>query len=137
LIARLDLRSGLRVLDVGCGTGETIVRLARYQQARLDGVDVLADMLRVARLRLRLVGLRGRTRLYRVIPGERFPFPDATYDRIYTESVLGIQDEAGAAAMLGEIFRVLKPGGRYVANEAIWRTGVPAERVASVNAACL
>jgi len=36
-----------------------------------------------------------------------------------------------------EIFRVLKPGARFVANEAVWRAGVSAERVAAVNAACL
>jgi len=137
LIARLDLHPGQRVLDVGCGTGETMVRVARYDPAKLDGVDALPEMLRVARLRLRLTGLRARTALYRVTPGERLPFPDATYDRAYTESVLGIQDEAGAAALLGEVFRVLKPGGRYVANEAIWRAGVPAERIARINAACL
>ena len=40
-------------------------------------------------------------------------------------------------ALLREILRVLKPGGRYVANEAIWRTGVPADTIAAINAACL
>jgi ubiquinone/menaquinone biosynthesis C-methylase UbiE len=78
-----------------------------------------------------------RSRLHLVEPGAPLPVPDASYDRVYTESVLGFQDEPGAKAMLAEIYRVLAPGGRYVANEAIWRDGVAHERIASINAACL
>ena len=80
----------------------------------------------MARRRLRLAGLGKRSSVQPVKPGERLPFGDATYDRIYTESVLGFQDEAGTEALLSEICRVLKPGGRFVANEAIWRAGVSA-----------
>jgi ubiquinone/menaquinone biosynthesis C-methylase UbiE len=137
LIEQLDLRPGLRVLDVGCGTGGTMVRLAKYKPARIDGVDVTPEMLRVARRRIRMAGLGARSALHLIEPGGRLPFADASYDRAYTESVLGFQDAEGADALLGEIFRVLKPGGRYVANEAIWRTGVPPETIAATNAACI
>jgi SAM-dependent methyltransferase len=137
LIAQLDLRPGQRVLEVGCGTGGTMLRVARKKPARIDGVDVIPAMLLVARRRLRLLGLGKRSTLHLVKPGERLPFPDASYDRVYTESVLGFQDEAGTLALLGEIFRVLRPGGKYVANEAIWRAGVSAELIAEVNEACL
>lgn len=137
LIAQLDLRPGKRVLEVGCGTGGTMARIAQYGPARVDGVDAILDMLRIARRRLRLLGLGGKSTLRLVEPGGLLPFSDATYDRVYTESVLGFQDEQGAQALLTEINRVLKPGGKYVANEAIWRSGVSAERIAAANAACL
>jgi SAM-dependent methyltransferase len=137
LIPQLDLRPGLRVLEVGCGTGGTMARLAQYKLARIDGVDVTPAMLHVARKRIRLAGLGQRSALHLVEPGGRMPFADAYYDRVYTESVLGFQDAEGVRALLQEIRRVLKPGGRYVANEAIWRSGVPAKTIEKINANCL
>src|SRR5437868_11211094 len=109
LIARLDPRPGQRVLAVGCGTGGAMVRLARLMpsgagprraHARIDGIDVLPAMRRLARKRLWLAGLSGKAAVYGVKPGGHFPFPDASYDRVYTESVLGMQDAASASALL-------------------------------------
>jgi ubiquinone/menaquinone biosynthesis C-methylase UbiE len=137
LIERLELREGQSVLEVGCGTGATMVRLARFNLARIDGLDLLPEMLRVARRRVRLAGLGSRSRLYLARRGAPFPIAGDTYDRVYTESVLGMQDVEGAHVLLTEIFRVLRPGGRYVANEAIWRAGVPPQIIARINAACL
>jgi cyclopropane fatty-acyl-phospholipid synthase-like methyltransferase len=137
LIEQLKLRPGLRVLDVGCGTGGTMVRFAKYKPARIDGVDVTPAMLRVASQRIRLARLSDRSALQLIEPGGQLPFADASYDRVYTESVLGFQDAEGVQALLREIFRVLKSGGRYVANEAIWRSEVAAETIATTNAACL
>ena len=137
LIKELRLRPGLCVLDVGCGTGGTMVRLAKYKPARIDGVDVTPTMLQVARQRIRLARLSDRSELHLVEPGGHLPYADAAYDRVYTESVLGFQDAEGAKALLREIFRVLKPGGRYVANEAIWRAGVAPATIAATNAACI
>jgi SAM-dependent methyltransferase len=97
----------------------------------------MPSMLAVARKRLRLTGLDKRATVRRVRDGERLPFADASYDAAYAESVLGFRDEEGLKTILAEIFRVLKPGGRFVANEAVWRAGVSAERVAAVNAACV
>jgi SAM-dependent methyltransferase len=51
--------------------------------------------------------------------------------------VLAYQDAAAAAAILAEIHRVLRPGGRFVANEAVWREGVAAATVAAINARAL
>jgi SAM-dependent methyltransferase len=137
LIRHLELRAGQSVLEVGCGTSATMVRLARYNLARIDGLDLLPAMLQVAHRRLRLAGLGARSRLYLATRGAPFPLPDGTYDRVYTESVLGMQDAEGAHALLTEIYRVLAPGGRYVANEAIWRAGIPPQTIARINAACL
>jgi SAM-dependent methyltransferase len=137
LLTHLDVHAGDRVLDLGCGTGATMVRVAHWHPSRIDGVDVMPAMLRVARNRCRLAGLGSHTMLHLVVPRQTLPFSDETFERAYAESVLGIQDAATASHMLGEIWRVLKPGGRFVANEAIWRQGVSLERASSINASCV
>jgi SAM-dependent methyltransferase len=135
LLAALDLRPGQQVLEVGCGTAGTLVRVALACSVQVTGVDALPPMLQVARRRLALVGLGKRATVRAVRPGASLPFPEASFDRVYTESVLGFQDAAAARRMLGEIGRVLRPGGRYVANEAIWRQGVPDATVAAITVA--
>ncbi len=137
LLGLLDLRDESRVLDLGCGTGATLARIARSRRAvPAIGIDRHPGMLRAARARLRL-GRAGRGA--RLVRGDalRLPLRDGSWDRIYAESVLGYQDARTATAMLREIHRVLAPGGRYVGNEALWKEGVPEETVARLNERCI
>lgn len=89
-----------RVLEVGAGTGQQAAALARH------GFDVtgieLADSLYVGA---------------RVFPitnydGNRIPFPDGSFDAVYSSNVL--EHVADLARMHAEIMRVLKPDGRVV-----------------------
>lgn len=95
---------GRRLLDLGCGAGETSVFFAR-QGAHVVAADVSREMLRVA----------GALAAHHQVPlhttqlmAEAMPFPDATFDRIYGNGVLHHVELEPA---LREIARVLKPGG--------------------------
>lgn len=130
LIEALALGEGQWVLELGCGTGNTALRLASRGDAYVVGLDVLSEMLAAARRRLQ--GMTDRCFLVRA-DAALLPFPEQSFDRVYTESTLGIQRDAVIRKMLVEAHRVLRPGGLFVANEAIWKSSVDQSTVATVN----
>jgi len=106
-LARLILRPGERLLDVGCGTGALLHPLSqRYPEARLTGVDPVPEMLEVARRRLPLeVDLHGGW-------AEQLPFGGAQFDVVVSCNAFHYFREPAAAVR--EMTRVLAPGGRLV-----------------------
>lgn len=97
---------GLRVLDVGCGTGQQLAaNLAELGEATLVGVDRYAGMLQQAKTRCSGVGLiQG--------DGVNLPFPDATFD--YVSNQFSYHHIGRTPAFISEAFRVLRPHGRFV-----------------------
>ena len=95
---------GMRVLDVGCGTGR-LSRLLAERGAKVWGVDPSGEMLEQARERApHGAGFkRGRA--------EALPFRDAWFDRAVLWLVVHLVDRGRAVPELG---RVLGPGGRAV-----------------------
>ena len=103
-----DVR-GRRVLDLGCGYGETTAWLA-LQGARVDAVDISPRMVEVSRQLAQRVGVAERV-TFHVAPGEQLPFAAATFDAAFGHDVLHHLDlERGR----DEIHRVLRPGTRAV-----------------------
>ena len=137
LIEKVSSNPGEKILEIGFGTGATMVWMARkFPGSRLYGVDISGQMLKTALKRLRFCGVRNRCQLSLLVPGERLPFPQAYFDTIYAESVLGILEGAHFEAMLDEIARVLKPGGQFVFNETIWLDTATPEDIRRINADC-
>jgi sterol 24-C-methyltransferase len=105
----LDLPAGALVLDAGCGRGAVALHLAAAFGLRVEGVDILAgDVRRAARDAARPAG-RGRAR-FQVMDYHRLQFPDGHFDGAYTMETL--VHAADCRAVLRELHRVLKPGGR-------------------------
>ena len=94
--------AGARVLEVGCGTGLILGRLAR-DAAEAWGVDLSPGMLRAARQRGLNVVLGSATQL---------PFADASFDLVCSFKVLAHVPDIRAA--LAEVARVTRPGGQMV-----------------------
>lgn len=96
------------VLDVGCGTGEILARLAaKYPDARFTGVDLEEPHLLRAALRCAEFGERVR---FQPADALALPFDDASFDRVVCRHVL--QAVSNASRAIAEIRRVLRPGGR-------------------------
>jgi SAM-dependent methyltransferase len=88
------------ILDVGCGTGANLEMLAEFGEA--EGVDVSPEALAFCRER----GLRN----VRLGAAERLPYEDASFDLVTALDVVEHLDDDTAG--LGEMRRVLRPGGR-------------------------
>jgi ubiquinone/menaquinone biosynthesis C-methylase UbiE len=105
---RFDEYKGKDVLDVGCGAGVEVVRFARAG-ARVVGVDIAESAVTLARQNLEQQGLAARVE---VADGEHLPFPDASFDFVFAHGV--VQYTGNDRALVAEVQRVLRPGGRAV-----------------------
>jgi len=107
LFDRYGLSGALRILDLGCGTGEITRRLAqRYPQATLVGVDILPQNLSRAR---RDSAAFGDRIVYAGGDAFALGYADAAFDLVVCRHMS--QAVPDFAQVLAEITRVLKPGG--------------------------
>ena len=119
LISRFVPLPGAMVLDLGCGVGEYVRGFAR-EGARAVGIDIAPARLAEARRRLAQAGAgdgapaprRGVVAGLVAAAGETLPVRDGSLDAVVLNEVIEhVEDDA---ATLGEVARVLKPGGTCV-----------------------
>jgi tellurite methyltransferase len=116
-LLRGQIRSGMRVLDAGCGGGRNLVYLLR-NGFEVSGNDAEAGAIEQAR-RLAEELAPGRQHDFRVEPIERMSFADLSFDVVIASAVLHFaRDEAHFETMLRQMWRVLKPGGIFFARLA-------------------
>lgn len=109
LVAQAELADGLRVLEIGCGTGNVTVRAKRAA----PGADVVGtdpDPLALARAQRKARGLSG-IRFERAY-AQQLPFADGEFDRALSSMMLHHLDEDVKAGAVAELHRVLRPGGQ-------------------------
>lgn len=107
VIAKLDIRADVSLLDIGCGPGNLLVPLS-FLVARATGIDHPAILSRYAsRLEAKAISLVAGT-----FPSTR---PDGTFDRILCYSVLScLPDMVAATAFVADAARLLNHGGRLL-----------------------
>lgn len=108
LLEYVDLPNQANVLDLGCGTGRLLERLAtEYTELRGTGLDLSTNMLRLARLtnrhHPRLIFIEGKA--------ESLPFGDGQFDAVF--NTISFLHYAQPEQVLHEVSRVLVPGGRF------------------------
>jgi SAM-dependent methyltransferase len=116
---RGGFKRGVRILDVGCGFGLETLRLAREVQGQglVAGVDLSQEFIDIARQRASAESLDID---FRVADAASLPFDDAHFDCVRAERLLIYIEDVTAA--LGEMWRVLKTGGRVALIEPDFST---------------
>jgi ubiquinone/menaquinone biosynthesis C-methylase UbiE len=106
------------VLEVAVGTG---LNLDKYpDDVRITGIDLSPEMLAHARRR---ADAPGRDVTLQVGDAQQLPFPDGSFDTVVcTFSLCGIPDDRAA---VGEMWRVLRPGGRLLLADHVVSTSAP------------
>jgi ubiquinone/menaquinone biosynthesis C-methylase UbiE len=123
LIDRASIQPGHRVLEIGCGTGNLLVAVARrYPGVELIGID--PDPAALRRAGRKAARARLPVRLDRAFAGE-LPFPDGSIDRVLSSLMLHHLDEDEKPRAVREIRRVLRPGGQL---HLVDFAGTPAKR---------
>ena len=108
-VAQLDRAHS--VLDIGCGPGAA-VRAAAPLVARAVGVDRSAAMIEIARRRSQ----EHDNAEFVVAGAEDLPFPDGTFDRVWTIHAFHHWEEPDRG--IAECLRVLRPGGQFLIIES-------------------
>lgn len=108
LVEYVDLPEKANILDIGCGTGRLLERLAtQFPNVKATGLDLSSNMLRVARTsnrhHPRLIYLEGKA--------ESLPFGDRQFDAVF--STISFLHYLEPQQVLSEVARVLSPGGRF------------------------
>lgn len=136
LLQELNIAGSESILEIGFGTGGTLVKVkARNPSVTLVGIDKSDKMLQRAKARLAFCGIKDVT-LQKINEDHTFPFGNNTFDKIYVESVLGIQEKEHLELMVSEVFRVLKPGGKLTVNETVWLSQIDISEIEAINAQC-
>ncbi|UJR38736.1 hypothetical protein I4U23_031401 [Adineta vaga] len=108
---RMQLKPGDKVLDIGCGVGGPLRRIARLTGAHITGITISQYQVQ----RAREIGVPDNCEF---IHGDfmNLPFEDNSFDYVYAiESVCHAPDKSKCFT---EVFRVLKPGGSFVGYDA-------------------
>ncbi len=124
------VRKGELVLDIGCGAGvDTIVAaIMAGPQGRVAGIDLTPEMLERAKENLSKTTLENVS--FQEGSAEDLPFPEASFDVVISNGVFNLVPDKVRA--LKEVFRVLKPNGRFMLADQVLATAQSADTRAMV-----
>lgn len=126
-----EIQPGEAVLDLGCGAGLDLAIAARAAgpTGRVVGVDIAPPMASRARETAARLGLPGAWAI--VAAGEALPLADGWADAVVVNGILNLAPRK--AAILEEIARVLRPGGRLVLAETTLRQPIAPDEVRTLD----
>ena len=111
IVGTKNIDNNSRILDIGCGTGQTAAYLANEYSAIVTGIDIHPIMIEKAKKRMKKEHLPVEILQCSI---ENVPLQDDTFDFVLSESVLSFADKPTA---LSEIYRLLKDDGQLIAIE--------------------
>ncbi|MEQ8441816.1 MAG: methyltransferase domain-containing protein [Alphaproteobacteria bacterium] len=117
-LSRLRGTRGLRIADIGCGTGASALLLAQDLDANVTAIDLLPEFVKRLETRAAERGLEDRIET-KVASMDALPFGDRSLDAIWSEgAIYNIGFENGIRAWR----RFLRPGGILAVSDLTWLT---------------
>lgn len=114
-----EIRSGSFVLEIGCGTGELAVMLAR-SGAIVEGFDLSPSMVETARERIKAANLQDRVKIYQMGVDGMDSLAATTYGAVVSTLVFSELTDSERRFALKHAFRILNPGGLLVVADEVW-----------------
>merc|ERR1712156_568645 len=115
-VAHLDLKPGMKVLDIGCGIGGSAFYMARNYMVDVNGIDLSTNMIAIADDYRKEMepAVKHRTQFY-VEDALSMDYPDNFYDVVYSrDTILHIPEKN---ELFAKFLQTLKPGGRLLISD--------------------
>jgi arsenite methyltransferase len=122
-ITYLELKSGERVLDLGCGRGKETIEAARHigKQGYVWGLDLTPRMIEAATENAKTEGLDNIEFL--IASMDQIPLSENSLDAVMSNCAINhVEDKL---QVYREIYRILKPGGRFVVSDIMTEAPLP------------
>ncbi len=114
------------ILDIATGTGDLAIAMAKATNAKITGFDLSAGMLEVGRKKVKDESLENRIEMIQG-DAENMPFEDNSFDVITV--AFGVRNFENLKKGLDDIYRVLKPGGKFLILEFSQPEAVPMKQL--------
>lgn len=118
----LNLTPDSSVFELGCGSGRYALQLAQKAGCRVLGVDINESGVRTACRLAEAAQLSSQCRFEQCDASKPLPYAEGAFDAAFSNDVLC--HITNREHILGELFRVLRPGGRFVFSDALVINGV-------------
>jgi arsenite methyltransferase len=127
----VDARPGETLLDIGCGAGLDLLLYGQTvgPSGKLYGLDLAQPMLDKARQNLAVVGITNVRWLKAA--ADSIPLPDSSVDLVTANGVFNLSPDKDA--VMQQVARVLKPGGRTIFAEIVLKSELPCDARREIN----
>jgi SAM-dependent methyltransferase len=113
----LELTADSSVLEIGCGSGRYALQVVETAGCKVIGLDLNAEGIRNANTLAEQRNLSSQIHFQQCDVSQVLPFADKTFDAVFSNDVFC--HISGRAALLRELWRVMKPGGRILYSDAL------------------
>ena len=127
----VDVKPGETVLDLGCGAGLDLYLYAKTigPTGKAFGLDLSLAMLTKAQQNMKTLGVGNVQFLH--AGAEAIPLPDASVDLVTANGIYNLSPDEDA--VMREVARVLRPGGRTIFAEIVLKAPLPGDTCKSLN----
>ncbi len=127
----IDIKPGEEILDLGCGAGLDLYLYAQATgpEGRVYGLDISEDMIAKARRNMETLNVKNVEFLCAV--ADNIPLPDGSVDLVAVNGIYNLSPDK--IAVMREVVRVLRPGGRTIFAEIVLKAPLPEKIRKNIN----